>query len=140
MRYRRAVTRHEAITRADLGAAGATDPLTALLAADSPEDSLSLLPSAVRRAGELAEQLRAAVALRSRSSDPLLVELCAQMKAAAGAHEAFVATWSGTADLGVISQSMLDDDVCRLTRTWASMIQVILDATDPRGADLPVEA
>ncbi|GGM83976.1 hypothetical protein GCM10012275_63240 [Longimycelium tulufanense] len=106
------------------------DPLCALLAAPSPEHSLELLPAAVRRAAELAERLRAAVRLRRRSTDPLLVELVAAMDSAAVAHERFVATWSDTTALSGFTQEMLEADVCTLTDTWASVIGVVVDAQD----------
>jgi hypothetical protein len=102
------------------------DPLCALLTSESPEDSLVLLPAAVRRADELAGQLRESVQLRGGSSDPLLVELVAAMKPALTAHERFVSTWSETTTLGMISQAALDEDVCALTRTWAELIGVVL--------------
>ncbi|MGI8313352.1 hypothetical protein [Saccharopolyspora hattusasensis] len=113
-------------TSADhIGTSG--DPLCALLAAISPDDSLALLPSAVRRAAELAEHLRDAVRLRSGSTDPFLVDLVAAMDTAADVHERFVSTWSDTTALSDITQEMLEADVCTLTGCWASVINVVVD-------------
>ena len=108
------------------------DPLCALLAASSPAESLALLPSGVRRAGELAEQLREAVRLRAGTTEPLLVELVAAMDSAAEAHERFVATWSETTVLSELTQGVLEEDVCTLTGTWASVIRVV---GPPAGAE-----
>lgn len=131
------MTRHEG-TRAD-PTDGLGDPLCALLAADSPEHSLTLLPAAVRRAAELAEQLRDSIRLRGESSDPLLVELTAAMNAAALTHERFVTTWSQTATLGMITQSALEDDVCGLTSHWASVIGVVARYAAPAKTEPPIE-
>ncbi len=86
-----------------------------------------MLPLAVRRAAELAEHLRDAVQLRSGSTDPFLVDLVAAMDAAADVHERFVSAWSDTAALSDITQEMLEADVCALTETWASVINVVAD-------------
>lgn len=104
------------------------DPLCALLAATSPNDSLALLPPAVRRAAELSENLRNAVQMRSGATDPLLVELASAMESAAVAHERFVSTWSDTTVLSGFTQSILEADVCTLTGTWASVIKVVVDS------------
>jgi hypothetical protein len=107
------------------------DPLCALLATASPNDSLTLLPAAVRRAAELAEQLRGSVQLRSGSTDPFLVDLVAAMDTAADTHERFVSTWSDATALSEITQEMLERDVCALTSRWASVIGVVVDHQDP---------
>lgn len=102
------------------------DPLCALLSAASPDHSLKLLPAAVCRAGELAEQMRETIRLRSGATDPLLVELVAAMKPAADAHERFVSTWSDTTVLSDLTQEMLENDVSALTRMWASVLKVVV--------------
>lgn len=106
------------------------DPLSGLLGADSPEGCLELLPAAVARAGELAEQLCRVIELRRGSSDPVIVELVAAVEAALVAHERFVDVWSDVTELGAISQGFLDDDVCTLINTWAGVLRVVLDRTE----------
>lgn len=102
--------------------------MCALLAAKSPEHSAELLPDAVRRATELAGQMRNAIRLRSGSTDPLLMDLVAALEPAAAAHERFVATWAGTDVLSGFTQEMLEADVCALMRAVASVIRIVADA------------
>jgi hypothetical protein len=103
------------------------DPLCALLATASPDESLAILPAAVRRAAELAEQLRGGARLRAGTTDPFLVDLLAAMGRAADAHDRFVATWSDATALSEFTQEMLENDVCALSRTWISVFEVVVD-------------
>lgn len=113
--------------------------MCALLAAKSPEHSVELLPAAVHRATELAEQMRDAIRLRSGSTDPLLKDLVAALEPAATAHERFVTTWAETDMLSGITQDMLEADVCALMRTVASVIRVVADAAATSTTARPAE-